>query len=304
MTRREGGAVVFGIAASRETSPRTVERPYGVRGAARNISLKPANRRPWPISVAVDAVDDGGDQAVEVRISSLRLGHCHAPVIGVNTARRRRGGVGSADQRCRPADARRARQSGTGRRAGDGAQALPFRRSASQRGPIHREEGRAWPRPISSPPRAPPAAAGGRLSDWHPVDLAALTCSTARRRAHGHRSGGGRGRDHGLRHPGGRAGDQHRPQRRAGLQAAGKRAGHQRRPPVRLLAAGAAVRRPGGDERHHGRGDRRGRREHDPRADGPVGRAAGQGGLRPSEEPAGWRSAIRTSSSASSWAPR
>ena len=41
---------------------------------------------------------------------------------------------------------------------------------------------------------------------------------------------------------------------------------------MRLVAAGAALRRAGGDVRHHGRGDRRRRREHDPRADGPMGR--------------------------------
>ena len=59
-----------------------------------------------------------------------------------------------------------------------------------------------------------------------------------------------------------------------------------RRPPVRLLAAGAAVRRAGGDERHAGHRHRLGRREHDPRADGPLGGAAGAGRHGQPEEPA------------------
>ena len=61
---------------------------------------------------------------------------------------------------------------------------------------------------------------------------------------------------------------QRRPQRGAGLEAARKRAGTYRRPPVRLVAAGAALRRAGGDVRHDGLRHRRRRREHDARADG------------------------------------
>ena len=47
---------------------------------------------------------------------------------------------------------------------------------------------------------------------------------------------------------------------------------HHGRPSVRLVAAGRALRRPGRDGRRVRRRDRRRRREHDPRADGRVGR--------------------------------
>ena len=90
---------------------------------------------------------------------------------------------------------------------------------------------------------------GGRLAGWHPADLARPVLDALVDRT-GADPAADRGRDHGLRHPGRRAGHQRRAQRRPGLEAAGERAGHQRRPPVRLVAAGAALRRPGGDERH------------------------------------------------------
>ena len=103
--------------------------------------------------------------------------------------------------------------------------------------------------------------------------------------AHACRPGADRRRHHGLRQPGRRAGRQRRAQRSARLEAAGERAGHERRPAVRLVAAGAALRRAGGDVRRDGRGDRRRRREHEPRADGPVLAAAGEERLRHAEEP-------------------
>ena len=83
-----------------------------------------------------------------------------------------------------------------------------------------------------------------------------------------------------------RAVQQYRAQRGDGLEAAGKRARHLDRPAMRLVAAGAAFRRAGGDVGRHGRRDRRRRREHDARADGAVLGAAGQERLRPLQEPA------------------
>ncbi len=113
--------------------------------------------------------------------------------------------------------------------------------------------------------------AGGRKGG----KLAGLASGRSRRRGaqqphrpHRRRSGPGRGRDHGLRRPGRRAGAPTSPAARCWPRAARERAGHQRRPPVRLLAAGPALRRPGGDERHAGHRHRRRRREHDPRAHG------------------------------------
>ena len=55
----------------------------------------------------------------------------------------------------------------------------------------------------------------------------------------------------------------------AGLPGLGAR--HHRRPAVRLVAAGAALRRPGRDGRRLRRGRRRRGGEHEPRADGLVG---------------------------------
>ena len=85
--------------------------------------------------------------------------------------------------------------------------------------------------------------------------------------------GPGRRRDHGLRHAGLRAVAQHRPQRRARGRLARVGARHHHRPPVRIVAAGHPLRRPG----RHGRGlrhrRRRRRRVHDPHAHGLLGRA-------------------------------
>ena len=132
---------------------------------------------------------------------------------------------------------------------------------------------------------------GGRLSGWHPADLAGTDPRCAGR-AHARRSGADRRRDHGLRQPGRRAGRQRRAQCGAVLEAAGERAGHERRPAVRLVATGAALRRAGGDVGRDGRGDRRGRREHEPRADGLVVAAAGEERLRHAERARRWRRAI------------
>ena len=100
---------------------------------------------------------------------------------------------------------------------------------------------------------------GGALKDWHPADMAAQVLNALVDRT-GDRSRRDRRRHHGLRRPGRRAGLPCRPQRRARQPAAGERARRHHRPPVRLLAAGDPVRRPGGDERHPGRGHRRRRR--------------------------------------------
>ena len=74
---------------------------------------------------------------------------------------------------------------------------------------------------------------------------------------------------------------QHRPQRRAGRRVPRVGAGHHHRPPVRVVPAGAALRRPGRDGRRLRRGHRRRRRAHDPHADGLVGRP------RPRASPSG-----------------
>jgi hypothetical protein len=120
---------------------------------------------------------------------------------------------------------------------------------------------------------------GGRLSSWHPADLAALG-ARRQRGPHRRRSGGCRRRDHGLRRPGRRAVRPCRPQCRARLQAAAVGARCDDRPPVRLLAAEHPLRRAGGDERHPGSGDRGRRRIDEPRADGAAHHPADEGGAR------------------------
>ena len=55
----------------------------------------------------------------------------------------------------------------------------------------------------------------GKLSGWHPADLAGRGAQGARR-AQRPRSRARRRRDHGLRHAGRQPGPEHRPQRRAG----------------------------------------------------------------------------------------
>ena len=111
--------------------------------------------------------------------------------------------------------------------------------------------------------------------------------------AHARRPGADRRRDHGLRQPGRPAGRQRRAQRHPGFEAAGERAGHERRPAVRLVATGAALRRAGRDVGRDGRGDRRGRGKHEPRADGLVLAAAGEERLRHAEEPEDGRALSR-----------
>ena len=93
--------------------------------------------------------------------------------------------------------------------------------------------------------------------------------------------------------PGRRAGIQRRAQRRARFQAARKRAGHQRGPAMRLLAAGAALRSAGRDERIDGLRDRGRRGKHEPRAHGAFGRAANEERLRHLQEPAARRKISR-----------
>ena len=90
---------------------------------------------------------------------------------------------------------------------------------------------------------------GGRLAGWHPADLAAQVLDALVERT---------GADPALIEDVimgcvSQAGEQSTniaPQRRAGLEAAGERARHLGRPPVRLVAAGAAFRRAGGDVGH------------------------------------------------------
>ena len=100
---------------------------------------------------------------------------------------------------------------------------------------------------------------GGALRDWHPADLARPVLDALVERT-GIDRRGHRRRDHGLRRPDRRAGLPHRPQHGAGLEASRQRSGRHHRPPVRILAAVDPLRRPGGDERHPGRGHRRRRR--------------------------------------------
>ena len=103
-------------------------------------------------------------------------------------------------------------------------------------------------------------------------------------RAQQARPGPGGRRDHGLRHAGLRAVAQHRPQRGAGRGLARVGAGDDDRPPVRVVAAGPALRRPGRDGRglRHRRGG--GRREHDPHADGLLGRQGLRLPVRPAHD--------------------
>ena len=119
--------------------------------------------------------------------------------------------------------------------------------------------------------RTPLGRRNGKLKDQHPVDLAALVLREIVER-NGVDPALDRGRDHGLRDAGRRAGHQHRPQRRARGRLPGEHGRHDRRPPVRLVAAGRALRGAGGDGRRVRRRDRRRGREHDAGADGRVGR--------------------------------
>ena len=115
--------------------------------------------------------------------------------------------------------------------------------------------------------RTPLGRRNGRLKDWHPVDLAAETLKALVDRT-GIDPVAGRRRGHGLRHAGRRAGSQHRSQRRARRRLARHRARHHDRPPVRFVAAGRPLRRPGRDRRRLRRRRRRRCRGDDARADG------------------------------------
>ncbi|MEJ0040932.1 MAG: hypothetical protein WDM81_01295 [Rhizomicrobium sp.] len=114
---------------------------------------------------------------------------------------------------------------------------------------------------------------GGKLKDWHPVDLGANVINALLDRS-------GANPDLvedvicGCVSQVRPAGNQRRAQCGDGLAPARACAGHLGRPPVRLVAAVAAFRGAGGDVGLDGRGDRDGHREHDARADGRFRRAA------------------------------
>ena len=93
------------------------------------------------------------------------------------------------------------------------------------------------------------------------------------RRAQQPRSRADRRRHHGLRDAGRRPGPQRRAQRRPGGRVPRDRARHDRRPPVRLLAAGVPLRRPGRHGRRLRHRHRVGCRGDEPGADGRLDRA-------------------------------
>ena len=113
--------------------------------------------------------------------------------------------------------------------------------------------------------RTPVGRRGGRLSGWHagrPGRPAAQSPARAQRP----RSGPDRRRDHGVHHDGGRAGNEHRPQRRAGGRVPRLGPRHDGRSAVRVGPAGHPLRRPGGDVGCHGRRHRCGRGVDEPGA--------------------------------------
>ena len=123
---------------------------------------------------------------------------------------------------------------------------------------------------------------GGRLAGWHPADLAASVLDALVERT---------GVDPALIEDvimgcvmQGASSPPTSPATRCWLRSCRKACRAPRRPPMRIVAAGAAFRRPGGDVRHHGHRDRLGRRS---MTRVPMGLlvAAGQEGLRPVEEP-------------------
>ena len=83
----------------------------------------------------------------------------------------------------------------------------------------------------------------------HPADLGAHVLRALVERT-GHRPAGRRGRRLRLRRHDRPAGRRHRAHLLARGRAARRGAGRDDRPPVRLVAAGGALRRAGGDERH------------------------------------------------------
>ena len=124
------------------------------------------------------------------------------------------------------------------------------RRSLDDPIPAGTDGATPWPKPTSSTPCArPSASAAAASSQVHPADLGAHAI-TALDRAHGHRPGRGRGRRVRLRRHHRPAGRRHRAHVLARRRPARRRARHDRRPPVRLVAAGGALRGAGRDERH------------------------------------------------------
>ena len=126
------------------------------------------------------------------------------------------------------------------------------------------------------------------------------------RRAHRHRPGRGRGRVLRLRRPARAPGRRHRPHLLARRRVPRGGAGHDDRPPVRVVAAGGALRRAGRDERHQRRDRRRRRPEHEPDPD--RGRADRGRAVRVHRPVLGFRGVDRrataTRRSRSSSAPR
>ena len=124
-----------------------------------------------------------------------------------------------------------------------------------------------WPRPTSSTPSARPSGKrGGGLSQVHPADLGRPRRSARSSSAPASTRPPSRTSCSAASTPSARqAGDIARTCV-AGRRPARGGAGHHHRPPVRLVAAGRALRRPGRDERHRrpGRGRRRAEHEHDP----------------------------------------
>ena len=160
-----------------------------------------------------------------------------------------------------------ARQRSVGRRSSRASPAAPRSRRPTN------QESTTCPPQSSSTPSAPPAASATALSGWHPADLAAEVLKALVER-----------NDldpalvddviMGCVMQVGRPGAQHRPQRRARRRLARVGARHHHRPPVRLVAAGGPLRRPGRHGRRLRHRRRRRRRGHEPRADGRLDRRA------------------------------
>ncbi len=89
---------------------------------------------------------------------------------------------------------------------------------------------------------------GGALANWHPVDLLAFALTELVERT-GIDTGHRRRRHRGMCHPGRGAEHQRHPERLGGGRPAPDGAGHHGRPPVRLVAAGHALRRRRGEGR-------------------------------------------------------
>ena len=109
--------------------------------------------------------------------------------------------------------------------------------------------------------RTPVGKRGGGLSQVHPADLGAFPLLQLMERT-GVDPAAVEDVVFGCLDTIGPAGGRHRPHLLAGCRPARGGAGHHHRPPVRLVAAGRALRRPGRDERHAGPDRRRWRAEH------------------------------------------